>query len=28
MITLTYVELEIKTIISIWEFELMIEIKW
>jgi len=28
MITLTYVELEIETSISIWEFELMIELKW
>jgi len=28
MFTLTYVDLEYETSISIWEFELMIVLKW
>jgi len=28
MFTLKYVELEIESSISIWEFQLMIELKW
>jgi len=28
MFTLTYVELEYETSISIWEFEIMILLKW